>query len=120
MAVGRNYRDHVQEFSDSGFDASEKQMIPDHPIIFTKAVSSIIGPDDAILVGNDPLGAADYEGELAVVIGPGGRAISRDRAYEHVYGYTIVNDVSAREPRSATCSSSSARASTPSAPWDRA
>ena len=41
MAVGRNYHEHAREFSDSGFDASEKKMIPDHPIIFTKATSSI-------------------------------------------------------------------------------
>ena len=97
MAVGRNYHDHAAEFSASGFDASEKKMIPDHPIIFTKARTSIIGPDDAIVAGNDPLATTDYEGELGVVIGPGGRGISRDRAYEHVYGYTVINDVTARD-----------------------
>jgi 2-keto-4-pentenoate hydratase/2-oxohepta-3-ene-1,7-dioic acid hydratase in catechol pathway len=97
MAVGRNYHDHAEEFSASGFDASEQQMIPQHPIIFTKARTSIIGPGEPIVTGNDPLSSTDYEGELAVVIGPGGRQISKERAYEHVYGYTIVNDVTARD-----------------------
>ena len=54
MAVGRNYHDHAKEFSASGFDASEKKMIPDHPIIFTKALSSVVGPGDAIDTSMDP------------------------------------------------------------------
>ncbi len=97
MAVGRNYVDHAKEFSDAGFDASEKKMIPDDPIIFTKATTSIIGPGDSIIAANDPLGTPDYEGELGVVIGPGGRNITREDAYAHVYGYTVINDVTARE-----------------------
>ena len=97
MAVGRNYREHAQEFSDSGFDASEVKMIPDYPIIFTKANSSIVGPGDAIDTSNDPLGTTDYEGELGVVIGPGGSKISADDAMNHVYGYTVINDVTARD-----------------------
>ncbi|MPZ72593.1 MAG: hydrolase [Nitriliruptorales bacterium] len=97
MAVGRNYHDHAAEFSASGFDASEQQMIPQHPIIFTKARTSIIGPGDAIVAANDPLESTDYEGELAVVVGPGGRRIRQERAYEHVYGYTVLNDVTARD-----------------------
>lgn len=97
MAVGRNYRDHAAEFSDSGFDASEKQMIPDHPIIFTKSTSSIVGPGDAIDTANDPTGTPDYEAELGVVIGRGGLQIPKDRAMDHVYGYTIINDVTARD-----------------------
>lgn len=96
ICVGRNYRDHAAEFSRSGFDASERSMLPEHPIIFTKAASSIVGPDEAIVVANDPTGTVDYEGELAVIIGPGGRAIPRDAAYDHVFGYSIVNDVTAR------------------------
>jgi 2-keto-4-pentenoate hydratase/2-oxohepta-3-ene-1,7-dioic acid hydratase in catechol pathway len=95
--VGRNYHEHAAEFSTSGFDASERHMIPEHPIIFTKARTSIIGPGDAVVAGNDPLSSTDYEGELAVVIGPGGRKISADRAFEHVYGYTVINDVTARD-----------------------
>jgi len=97
MAVGRNYRDHAKEFSESGFDASEKQMIPDHPVIFTKAPTSVIGPGVAINTANDPLGTTDYEGELAFVIGTPAKAVPPERAMDHVYGYTIVNDVTARD-----------------------
>jgi 2-keto-4-pentenoate hydratase/2-oxohepta-3-ene-1,7-dioic acid hydratase in catechol pathway len=97
MAVGRNYRDHAQEFSDSGFDASEKQMIPDHPVIFTKSPTSVIGPGDAIVLANDPTGTTDYEGEMAVVIGRTARNVAVESALDHVFGWTIVNDVTARD-----------------------
>jgi 2-keto-4-pentenoate hydratase/2-oxohepta-3-ene-1,7-dioic acid hydratase in catechol pathway len=97
VAVGRNYRDHAKEFSDSGFDASEKQMIPEHPVIFTKAPTSVIGPDESIVLANDPTGTTDYEGEMAVVIGRTARNISPEGAMDHVFGWTIVNDVTARE-----------------------
>ncbi len=97
IAVGRNYRDHAREFSDSGFDASEKQMIPDHPVIFSKATSSVVGPNDPIVLANDPTNTTDYEGEMAVVIGRPARNVSRDHALDHVFGWTIVNDVTARD-----------------------
>jgi 2-keto-4-pentenoate hydratase/2-oxohepta-3-ene-1,7-dioic acid hydratase in catechol pathway len=97
IAVGRNYRDHAREFSDSGFDASEKQMIPDYPVIFSKATSSVVGPNDPIVLANDPTNTTDYEGEMAVVIGHPARNVSRDHALDHVFGWTIVNDVTARD-----------------------
>lgn len=97
VAVGRNYRDHAAEFSASGFDASEKQVIPDHPVIFTKATTSVVGPDDSIVLANDPTGTTDYEGEMAVVIGKTARNVTEDRALDHVFGWTIVNDVTARD-----------------------
>lgn len=97
LAVGRNYRDHAKEFSDSGFDASEKQVIPDHPVIFTKAPTSVIGPDEPIVLANDPTGTTDYEGEMAVVIGRAARNVSPENALDHVFGWTIVNDVTARD-----------------------
>jgi 2-keto-4-pentenoate hydratase/2-oxohepta-3-ene-1,7-dioic acid hydratase in catechol pathway len=97
VAVGRNYRDHAREFSDSGFDASEKQMIPDHPVIFSKATTSVVGPNDPIVLANDPTNTTDYEGEMAVVIGRSARNVSRERALDHVFGWTIVNDVTARD-----------------------
>ena len=96
MAVGKNYRDHAKEFSDSGFDASKTTVIPDHPIVFTKAVSAITGPEDVIDVSSDPTATSDYEGELGVVIGPGGVRIAARDAWDHVYGYTIVNDMTVR------------------------
>jgi 2-keto-4-pentenoate hydratase/2-oxohepta-3-ene-1,7-dioic acid hydratase in catechol pathway len=97
MAVGRNYRDHAKEFSDSGFDASEKQTVPDHPVIFTKAPTSVIGPGEAIVLANDPTGTTDYEGEMAVVIGKTAKQVEPEQALEHVFGWTIVNDVTARD-----------------------
>jgi 2-keto-4-pentenoate hydratase/2-oxohepta-3-ene-1,7-dioic acid hydratase in catechol pathway len=97
IAVGRNYRDHAKEFSDSGFDASEKQMIPDHPVVFTKSPTSVIGPDEAIVLANDPTGTTDYEGEMAVVIGKTARNVSEESALDYVFGWTIVNDVTARD-----------------------
>ena len=97
VAVGRNYRDHAAEFSASGFDASEKQVIPDHPVIFTKATTSVIGPDDPIVLANDPTGTTDYEGEMAIVIGRTGKNVSEADAMDHVFGWTIVNDVTSRD-----------------------
>jgi 2-keto-4-pentenoate hydratase/2-oxohepta-3-ene-1,7-dioic acid hydratase in catechol pathway len=97
LCVGRNYPEHAAEFSRSGFDASERSVVPEHPVIFTKAASSIVGPDEPILLANDPTGSVDYEGELAVVIGEGGRRIRAVDAEAHVFGYTIVNDVTARD-----------------------
>jgi 2-keto-4-pentenoate hydratase/2-oxohepta-3-ene-1,7-dioic acid hydratase in catechol pathway len=97
IAVGRNYRDHAAEFSASGFDASEKAVVPDHPVVFTKAPTSVVGPDEAIVLDNDPTGTTDYEGELAVVIGRRCKQVDRARALEHVFGWTIVNDVTARD-----------------------
>lgn len=96
MAIGKNYAAHVREFSSSGFDASETTPVPEHPIVFTKALTSIVGPDDPVEVSSDRTNTSDYEGELGVVIGPGGIHIAAEDAWEHVYGYTIVNDVTIR------------------------
>jgi 2-keto-4-pentenoate hydratase/2-oxohepta-3-ene-1,7-dioic acid hydratase in catechol pathway len=97
MCIGKNYVDHAAEFAGSGFDASQKQAVPDHPIVFTKALSSIVGPGDPVDVSADATGTSDYEGELAVVIGLGGHRIAAADAMDHVYGYTIVNDMTVRE-----------------------
>ncbi|MEU6642766.1 fumarylacetoacetate hydrolase family protein [Saccharomonospora sp. NPDC046836] len=97
MCVGKNYVDHATEFSGSGFDASQRQALPDQPIIFTKALSSVIGPGEDIDVSADRTATSDYEGELAVVIGAGGTRIAAEDAEDHVYGYTIVNDMTIRE-----------------------
>jgi 2-keto-4-pentenoate hydratase/2-oxohepta-3-ene-1,7-dioic acid hydratase in catechol pathway len=97
LCVGKNYHDHAREFHASGFDASAgKDAIPDVPIMFTKWPNSVIGPGEPIPSANDYTNSTDYEGELTVVIGTGGRNISEKDAYDHVYGYTIVNDVTAR------------------------
>jgi len=96
FCVGKNYHEHAQEFHASGFDASSSSAIPDLPIIFTKAPSSVIAPGHPIPASRDPTHSVDYEGELAVVIGRGGRGVSKATAFSHVFGYTIVNDVTSR------------------------
>ena len=96
FCVGKNYREHAKEFHGSGFDASINEAIPETPILFSKATTSVIGPGESIPAHLDYTASTDYEGELTVVIGKGGRAIPRSRAYEHVFGYTIINDVTAR------------------------
>ncbi|MEF3047835.1 fumarylacetoacetate hydrolase family protein [Pseudotabrizicola sp. L79] len=98
FCVGKNYVEHAKEFQGSGFDSSSAgQSIPDVPIVFTKAPSSVIGPNMAVESSLDPTGTLDYEGELAVIIGTGGRGIKAADAMNHVFGYSIVNDVTARE-----------------------
>lgn len=97
LCVGKNYYDHAKEFDDSGFNATKgADAIPALPIIFTKAPSSVIGPGDPIPGHLDPTKSVDYEVELGVVIGKGGRGITKRDAMKHVYGYTIINDVTAR------------------------
>jgi len=96
MCVGKNYHEHAKEFHSSGFDAAGKQAVPEQPIIFTKMPSSVIAPGEPIPTSNDATNSVDYEGELTIVIGPGGRDISKADAFKHVYGYTIINDVTSR------------------------
>ena len=97
LAVGRNYHEHAQEFHDSGFDATAGlTATPDEPIVFTKATTSVSGPFDPIPSYLDDTDSTDYEGELAVIIGKSGRGIQKQNAFEHVYGYTSSNDVTAR------------------------
>lgn len=94
--VGKNYREHVAEFGRSGYDTpSRSEALPERPIMFTKATTAVTGP--GALVDPGPTTELDYEGELTVIIGKGGRGISREDAYAHVWGYTIINDVTARD-----------------------
>lgn len=98
FCVGKNYREHAQEFERSGFDSSSgANIIPDAPIIFTKVPECVVGSSAEISFDPAISTAIDYEGELAVIIGTGGRAISCSAAMAHVWGYTIVNDVTARD-----------------------
>ena len=97
ICVGKNYYEHAKEFDASGFNATaDASAIPADPIIFSKASTTVCGPGDEIPAYLDHSKSTDYEVELAVVIGTGGRGISKRNAMKHVYGYTIVNDVTAR------------------------
>jgi len=96
FCAGRNYRSHAAELATTVFrDAVAKE---EWPIVFTKYAECVIGPYDTVrMPGRTITEQIDYESELAVVIGRGGRDIARSRAMDHVFGYTIVNDVSARD-----------------------
>jgi 2-keto-4-pentenoate hydratase/2-oxohepta-3-ene-1,7-dioic acid hydratase in catechol pathway len=96
FCVGKNYHEHAKEFAGSGFDATAKEVVPEAPVVFSKPPTAVIGPGEPIPAHLDPTGSVDYEGELAVVIGVPGRGIRRADAMGHVFGYTIVNDVTAR------------------------
>ena len=97
ICVGKNYYAHAKEFFDSGFDATQKETIPSEPIIFTKAMTSLIGPDDAIDTSIDPTGSVDNEGELGVVISKTARRVAKNDWQDYVFGYVIINDVTSRE-----------------------
>ena len=95
--VGRNYHAHAKELRESVFkdNAADPQA---WPIVFTKVPESVIGPGaDVHLPAASISSQIDYEAELAVVIGQGGKNIARADAMQHVFGYTIVNDVTARD-----------------------
>jgi 2-keto-4-pentenoate hydratase/2-oxohepta-3-ene-1,7-dioic acid hydratase in catechol pathway len=97
FCAGRNYRDHAAELATSVFSGSLPAK-DEWAIVFTKYAECVIGPHDTVRLPPPTVTTQiDYESELAVVIGRGGRDIPRSRAMEHVFGYTIVNDVSARD-----------------------
>lgn len=97
ICVGKNYYDHAREFAQSGVDQSgDKQEAPADPVIFTKSTSSLADPGQKISASSDPTHTVDYEGEFGVVIGKRCKNVSRADALDVVFGYTIVNDVTAR------------------------
>ena len=98
FCVGKNYHAHAKEFARSGFDSSAKAggEIPAEPIIFTKVPECVIATGDAIEMPKVST-AIDYEAELTVIIGKGGKGITKANAMQHVWGYTIVNDITARD-----------------------
>lgn len=95
--VGKNYRAHADEFHGSGFDSSSKEAVPQHPVIFTKPPSSVVGPGVTVNSALDHTGTVDYEGELGVVIGKSAFQVVKADAWDHVMGYVIINDVTSRE-----------------------
>lgn len=104
FCVGKNYREHVREFARSGFDstasATADAMVPAHPVVFTKVPETVIADGAPIRYPAGVSDSIDYEAELAVIIGIGGRRIAKEQALEHVWGYTIINDVTARDLQS--------------------
>ena len=98
VCLGRNYADHVKEAAKA---RGQEFKLPAHPVFFTKPPTSVIGPHDDIVWDQRVTQQVDWEAELAVIIGIGGRNIRRGDAMSHVFGYTIINDVSARDLQSA-------------------
>lgn len=99
FCVGKNYHEHAKEFSQSGFDtsATKDEVAPSAPVVFTKAPTTVVAHNDPVLSFAGVTSQLDYEAELAIVIGKPGRGISKADALKHVWGYTIVNDVTARD-----------------------
>ncbi|MGY1664233.1 fumarylacetoacetate hydrolase family protein, partial [Geodermatophilus sp. SYSU D00705] len=98
FAVGKNYREHVVEFGRSGYDTPDRsEALPEEPIVFSKATTSVTGPFDDIDPHHGVTSELDYEAELGVIIGRGGRGITREQAFDHVWGYTIIDDFTARD-----------------------
>ncbi len=87
LAIGRNYAQHAAELGNE---------TPEEPIVFQKASTSVIGPHQAITIPEE-IGRVDYEGELAVVIGKTGKNVPEDEALSLIAGYTLINDVTARD-----------------------
>lgn len=88
VAIGLNYMEHATE---SDMD------IPDEPLVFTKFTSSITGPNDPIEIPAKLTEEVDYEVELGIIIGKKAKNISKEEALDHVFGYTVINDISARD-----------------------
>lgn len=98
FCLGKNYRDHAKEMVGKVDRGGE---IPDKPIFFTKATTTVIGPGVPIPSHPTLTSQLDYEAELAVIIGREGRDIPSDEAMDYVFGYTAFNDVTARDLQNA-------------------
>jgi 2-keto-4-pentenoate hydratase/2-oxohepta-3-ene-1,7-dioic acid hydratase in catechol pathway len=94
FCVGRNYHEHLVEGARS---RGVKLNIPEYPVFFTKPPTTVSGPGAVFALDPKVTAMLDYEVELGVVIGTSGRNIREDLALNHVFGYTIVNDISARD-----------------------
>jgi len=93
-AVGWNYLDHFKEGEAMRLKPAD---LPDHPVFFTKGVHTVNGPFDPIPFDANVSDKIDWEGELAVIIGKKGRNISEAEAMNHVFGYAVINDTTARD-----------------------
>lgn len=94
ICLGMNYAEHARESMRS---KGLPETLPEHPVFFTKAPTTVCGPDDNIPLDPRVTSQLDYEVELAFIIGRAGKNIARDDAMSHVFGYTIINDVTARD-----------------------
>jgi 2-keto-4-pentenoate hydratase/2-oxohepta-3-ene-1,7-dioic acid hydratase in catechol pathway len=91
FCVGKNYREHVAEMNTTFGE------VPEYPVVFPKLAACVTGPGDPIPLPTGVSDQIDYEAEIAVIIGRGGKGIAKADAMAHVFGYTILNDVTARD-----------------------
>lgn len=94
ICLGWNYADHARESAQA---FSRNLKLPDHPVVFTKSVTTVNGPYADIPYDSEISSQIDWEVELGVIIGLGGRRIKTEHALQHVFGYTVINDISARD-----------------------
>ncbi|MDX1514889.1 MAG: fumarylacetoacetate hydrolase family protein, partial [Gammaproteobacteria bacterium] len=94
ICLGWNYVEHIEESAGAKVHDSK---LPDHPVVFTKAVGSVTGPFDPVPFDDGFSTEMDWEVELGVVIGRRGRKIAKADALDHVFGYTVINDISIRD-----------------------
>lgn len=94
ICVGKNYAEHIHEV-DQRFDHGDSRK--DCPVFFNKAMTAVSPPGAPIPLHKAHTAQLDYEAEVAIIIGQGGCDISVESAWDHVFGYTIINDVSARD-----------------------
>jgi 2-keto-4-pentenoate hydratase/2-oxohepta-3-ene-1,7-dioic acid hydratase in catechol pathway len=96
ICLGRNYAEHAAE-SAGAFGQALPAETPAYPAVFTKAVTSVIGPYDDIPYNADVSVEIDWESELAIVVGRTGKQIKREHAFDYIFGYMVLNDISARD-----------------------
>ncbi|WP_299792500.1 fumarylacetoacetate hydrolase family protein [uncultured Marivita sp.] len=94
FCVGRNYAEHIAEGDRA---QNQKVGVTEHPVFFTKPPTAVVAPDGDVLLFPEVSTSIDYEVELTVVIGTPGRNISKADAMDHIFGYTILNDITARD-----------------------
>lgn len=100
LAVGKNYSDHAKEFnSKEAFDFGDKDLdpVPTQPIIFTKKRTSIVSSGTDVYLNPEYTKTVDYEGEIGLIISKPAYKVKKADAWDYVWGYTLINDVSARE-----------------------
>ena len=94
ICVGKNYKEHIKEVAKA---IDSEHEIPEYPVFFTKMVDKTVGPNENITLHSNITNSLDYEAELAVIIGKPGSNIPKEKVHKHIFGYTILNDISARD-----------------------
>lgn len=94
MCLGLNYADHAKETAETH---GRSANVPEYPVIFTKAPTTVNSPYGNIVIDSSVSELIDWEAELGAIIGKGGKNIREEDALEHVFGYTVLNDVTARD-----------------------